>query len=77
MFINKFQFILNAMKNLTVQVLYDLLSTCITEDHTCEETYSRPILRPVYAIRAVNAYESGVTDGEPLIYLHADVYTAH
>jgi hypothetical protein len=58
-------------------LIYDLLSSL--EDKTCEETdrYALPILRPVYAIREVNAHESGVTDWELFIYLHVDVYIAH
>jgi hypothetical protein len=79
MFINKFQFVLHetTLRRKSCMVIYDLLSSF--EDQKCEETdrYVFPILRPVYAIRAVNAYVSGVTDGEPFIYLHVDVYTAH
>jgi hypothetical protein len=42
-----------------------------------DRQFALPVLRPVYAIRAANAYGSGVTDGEPFIYLHVDIYTAH
>jgi hypothetical protein len=57
---------IHRRENLKCYIIYDVLKSLEDQIRRGTERCGLPRLRPVCALRAMNAYGSGVTDSEPI-----------